>query len=188
MSVVLRCPSCGTTGAKPDECEACHEAQVRYFCTNHKPGRWLDGSVCASCGARFGDPARRPPVSVPPAPVRARAPARSPVSAPPSEPPRPAPVDAGAGAWRSSREPLATREEELGAGASPMALWIKLLKSVAAARHAPLADAERERPRIGRSAGGCLMRVVLIVLFLFLALVVAVLLFGWSLLQGSAPY
>jgi hypothetical protein len=69
-----------------------------------------------------------------------------------------------------------------------MDLWIKLLKSAAAARHAPLAHAERERPRIARSAGGCLMRVVLIVVFLFLAVVVAVLLFGWSLLQGSGPY
>ena len=53
MSVVLRCPSCGTTQATPGECEACHEAQVRYFCTNHEPGLWLDGTSCPS-GARRG--------------------------------------------------------------------------------------------------------------------------------------
>ena len=40
--VVLRCPNCGTTQATPAECEACHEADVRWFCPNHTPGRWLD--------------------------------------------------------------------------------------------------------------------------------------------------
>ena len=43
--VVLRCPSCGTTRAAPGECDACHEAQVRYYCTNHTPGRWLELAV-----------------------------------------------------------------------------------------------------------------------------------------------
>jgi hypothetical protein len=50
--VVLRCPNCGTTQESPGECDACHEASVRYFCPNHSPGRWLDGPVCAECGAR----------------------------------------------------------------------------------------------------------------------------------------
>lgn len=66
--VVLRCPQCGTTRSGPGECQACHEAQVRYYCTNHAPGRWLDKGACAQCGARFGDPAHPP--SIPPATVR----------------------------------------------------------------------------------------------------------------------
>jgi hypothetical protein len=187
MSVVLRCPTCGTTGARPAECEACHEAQVRYFCTNHQPGRWLDGSMCASCGARFGDTARRPSVSAPPAPLTARKPIALPVSAPPSTPARPAPIEVDAGVRRRRRERLpVTSEEELGTGVSAMPLWIQLLKSAVAARYAPPpGGAERERPRTGRSVGGCLMRGVLIVVFLLLALVAAVFLFGWSLLQGS---
>ena len=52
--VLIRCPNCGTTQAALGECEACHEAQVRYFCTNHDPGRWLDGPACPACGARYG--------------------------------------------------------------------------------------------------------------------------------------
>jgi hypothetical protein len=72
--VVLRCPSCGTTRAAPGECDACHEAQVRYYCTNHKPGRWLDSRSCPQCGSQFGVPdpppvqtrPRHPPASPPP--------------------------------------------------------------------------------------------------------------------------
>ena len=62
--VVLRCPNCGTTQALQGECEACHEADVRYFCPNHTPGRWLDAPVCAFCGARIGG--TRPRTATPP--------------------------------------------------------------------------------------------------------------------------
>ena len=68
--VVLRCPNCGTTKSATGECEACHEAQVRYYCTNHSPGRWLDTSACTQCGARFGDPPRPTVVTPPPPPPR----------------------------------------------------------------------------------------------------------------------
>ena len=54
MSVVLRCPTCGTTQEHVGECEACSESEVRYFCTNHDEGTWLDGPVCSRCGAAFG--------------------------------------------------------------------------------------------------------------------------------------
>jgi hypothetical protein len=66
--VVLRCPNCGTVQPEDGECEACREAQVRYFCTSHTPGLWLDSEACAQCGARFGDPApaREPPPAPPP--------------------------------------------------------------------------------------------------------------------------
>jgi hypothetical protein len=67
MSVVLRCPTCGTTQERAGECEACSEGEVRYFCTNHDEGIWLDGTVCSRCGSKFGDAPRRPaPASMPP--------------------------------------------------------------------------------------------------------------------------
>ena len=60
--VIIRCPNCGTTQRALGECEACHEADVRYFCTNHGPGQWLDGAACPVCGARYGvDPERSRP-------------------------------------------------------------------------------------------------------------------------------
>jgi hypothetical protein len=80
MSVVLRCPTCGTTQGHPGECEACSETEVRYFCTNHDEGNWLDAAVCSQCGARFGDPRRTSPPP-PAAPTR-------PASAPDFRPPR----------------------------------------------------------------------------------------------------
>jgi hypothetical protein len=70
MSVVLRCPTCGTTQGHAGECEACSEGVVRYFCTSHDKGIWLEGPVCSTCGSRFGDarPASRAPrVPIPPA-------------------------------------------------------------------------------------------------------------------------
>ena len=61
MSVVLRCPTCGTTQNHSGECDACSETDVRYFCTNHSPGVWLTDSRCTACGAKFGDaPTIRP--------------------------------------------------------------------------------------------------------------------------------
>lgn len=66
-TVVLRCPNCGTTQASPGECEACHEAQVAFFCTSHIPGRWLDAPTCPQCGARFGDASRSARTMPPPA-------------------------------------------------------------------------------------------------------------------------
>ena len=52
--VIIRCPNCGTTQGALGECEACHEGDVRYFCTNHEPGQWLSGPACPACGARYG--------------------------------------------------------------------------------------------------------------------------------------
>lgn len=89
--VVLRCPHCGTTQSHPGECEACGEAEVKYWCPNHPGGRWLDGPVCAECEARERrerDAApRRPlpapparPLPPPPAPSRRRAPTPPPAA------------------------------------------------------------------------------------------------------------
>jgi hypothetical protein len=93
--VVLRCPNCGTTQESPGECDACHEASVRYFCPNHSPGRWLDGPVCAECGAREAREraAERgrtvPPIKpMPPASPPRSTPAAPPAATPPHVGPR----------------------------------------------------------------------------------------------------
>ena len=113
MSVVLRCPTCGTTQGHAGECEACSEGEVRYFCTNHDEGIWLDGPVCSRCGAKFGDPPRKPRLSRPPT-DRSR-PAGAPDFRPPARrrtPERPPEPDFGGAptealrtrrAWRSPR-------------------------------------------------------------------------------------
>jgi len=107
MSVVQRCPSCGTTQATAGECEACHESSVRFYCTNHEPGRWLDGRTCPACDARRAGATDLPPAHR--APPRARhvaapAPARSPTPAPRRA--RPAPTADAPPVWR---EPEARR-------------------------------------------------------------------------------
>jgi hypothetical protein len=68
--IVIRCPHCGTTQTTLGECEACHEATTRWFCSNHEPGLWLDAPLCPTCGARPGVPGSRPT----PTPTRSRAP------------------------------------------------------------------------------------------------------------------
>lgn len=80
MSIVLRCPNCGTTQGHSGECDACAEGEVRYFCTNHDAGTWLDGPVCTRCGAKFGDPPRRPVPAPAPAPPPAPRPRRAPTA------------------------------------------------------------------------------------------------------------
>ena len=82
MSVVLRCPNCGTTQGHAGECEACSEGEVQYFCTNHDEGIWLDSPVCSRCGAKFGDPPKRST----PAPMPPRIPT-APAGAPDFRPP-----------------------------------------------------------------------------------------------------
>ena len=52
--VVLRCANCGTIQNSPGECQACHEENVRFYCTQHSPGRWLNTPVCEQCGAEYG--------------------------------------------------------------------------------------------------------------------------------------
>ena len=81
--VFLRCPNCGTTQSSAGECEACHEANVRYYCSNHTPGIWVDKPVCSRCGAKFGEIAPPPPPPpIPPPPVRPSRPAATSVTPP----------------------------------------------------------------------------------------------------------
>lgn len=191
MSVVLRCPNCGTTRAAPGECEACHDAQVRYFCTNHAPGLWLDASACPKCGARFGGPARAASLAVPSTPVRARpvtpppaaAYPRAPISIAPARPadslaPAKVPAD------RSAHVPT-IREEELEDAPSGMPPWQTILSAVLRARSAA-SDGEALSIRAG--AGGCLRRVIITVLLLGLGLVIALFFFGRALMHALQPY
>ena len=182
MSVVQRCPNCGTTRATPGECEACHDAQVRYYCTSHEPGIWLNGPTCPTCDARVSEAhamAVRASVPVPtPAPgppmdVRARsaAPSRSPVSvAPPSRPYR-RPDSPDADEWGGRAVMRSADEERLEAGVLREALWPKILRAAVLARHAPppAAAYAREGTLLGQ-LGGCLMRLVFVGVLLLLAL------------------
>jgi hypothetical protein len=190
--VILRCPNCGTAKTSPGECEACHEAQVRYYCTNHKPGRWLDAPVCPQCGATFGEPIRPPAGTFPPA-----APSR-PKTAPPaptrSETP-PAP--------RASVRPWGRRERErppeprLGAedgsastGDPRAARMLEILR--AASRASRLSRGATyttpEAPPVGAVLGGCLMRFILLMMFLLILFTLMVSLLGGSLVQMFGPY
>jgi hypothetical protein len=163
MSVVLRCSSCGTTQSRPGECEACHEAQVRYFCTNHEPGIWLEAASCPQCGARFGVAAR--PVAAP-IPTRARRRPPTPVRAP-------RPVSAPPASYA---EPVMPSEP--APGLPPGALWQALLRAALSSRDAPLFRSSRR----GAGLGGCVMRLLWVAVLGFLALLAALFFFGRSLL------
>lgn len=82
-ALVRRCPNCGSTQDGAGECETCHEPEVRLFCPNHAPGRWLDAPPCDACGATLGaGPVVRTPPPPRPLPPRPTAPRPAP-SAPP---------------------------------------------------------------------------------------------------------
>lgn len=167
--VVLRCPNCGTSQPVRGQCEACHEAAVRFFCTNHAPGLWLEGSACPQCGARFGDP-----VPVRPAPA-------------PAEPPSIAAPEVGV---PTTGRPNLSEEPELwgtdkampmesapptSASPDPFRVLIGAMMSAARARsvregHVEYGDPIRLRPRGG---GCCLGRLLALVLLLIALIVLA---------------
>ena len=168
-AVVLRCAHCGTTQSSPGECEACHEGQVRFYCTNHKPGRWLDGQVCSQCGAAYGRPDPRP--AAPPTP-------KSPPASPPSSrrgtseiasSPRHRPDP-----WRERSPPAAPREHDyVTEEAVARAKALKRLHDLLGGAYARRRTAE-DMGTPGYSvapviAGGCLRFVLLVFLFLLLS-------------------
>lgn len=211
--VVLRCPNCGTTRATAGECEACHESQVRYQCTNHTPGRWLDAPGCSQCGARFGEPARPPTVPVPAAPaagapptppVRARAqpPAPAPVSPPTSAAPprsaypsarRPEPDD-DERPGRRERLPPAAPEEAIEAPRGRLPSWQEMILGAALRARRSSREARREmapEPEAvptRRGSGGCLLRLVIVLVLAFLGFSIAPALFGGLLFQLLRGY
>lgn len=162
--IVLRCPNCGTVQPMDGECEACREASVRYFCTNHDPGIWTDSPSCPRCGARFGEPA----------PVRE--PAREAPPPPPERRRAPAPEVLEPGAETFGREPDPGPWSESGrmagggrpAAPDPRKLLLAMLGAAARARRAPPEgfDYEEEAPR-RRRGGGCIGRLLMLALLLF---------------------
>jgi hypothetical protein len=165
--VALRCPTCGTTQSHPGECDACFDAEVRYFCSNHSPGLWIDGPVCSRCGAKFGDaPGTEPEL-----------PARSTPSVRPAEsgraesrPTRPGGV--GRRPAPPSRSPVGDEwsEEEIPSTPSLADLLAAAMAERSRARHRAAEEvwthSPRERPRAGLPVVGCLFRLVLFIVFL----------------------
>ncbi|MBB5716501.1 hypothetical protein [Sphingomonas aerophila] len=175
--VVFRCSNCGTVQASTGECEACHEAQVRYFCTNHAPGKWLDGPSCPDCGARFGEDA--------PASSMRRSHPDRPGIQPTSRHVRPAPepVDETA--------PWETTTSRLPRDGSPERLRIPsagtLLEAFAyAARARRIRKAEADETLdlpVRASGSGCLGRLFLLAFLLATVFLLAPLLLGGALLR-----
>jgi hypothetical protein len=197
--IVLRCPNCGTTRATLGECEACHEAQVRYYCTNHTPGHWLDSSSCPQCGAGLGEsmnnPARPAPARRPGRPGPA-SPRRTTTSFPGVAPgPMPTPTGRSTAGESSSgapeRLPPPDYEEfsDRSAYASRGPGLQDLLRAAAAARRRADAVPDREAaPRVEPSPGGCLGRFILIMVFLFLVLIAGLSIIGSSLFRLFFSY
>lgn len=180
MGVVLRCSNCGTVQAQPGVCDACHEAQVRYFCTNHTPGTWLDAARCPQCGARWGEVEERadtPPRDASPVDKRPRWARKLGVGeAPASGRPRPGRALPGTDSFEDDAS-IAERE------AAARRLW-DLLASARRSREIsapPIRDLEDvPAPRAG---GGCLGRMMLVVFLFFALFIVIPLVLGGALFQ-----
>ena len=167
-AVILRCDNCGTSQSARGVCDACHQGQVRYFCTNHDPGRWLETPKCAKCGAEYG-------VTVPPPPRRPdTGDLRNRRKAPsPSDPPTPAtrPGRRRGGPW-GSRPPRAPEEilvtDEAAARARAVDRLRRLLEAARYGRRAPDPSDFTYGSPTPMMAGGCLRAVLLIMLFFLL--------------------
>jgi hypothetical protein len=179
MSVVLRCPTCGTTQEHVGECEACSESEVRYFCTNHDEGTWLDGRVCSRCGAAFGVRPKKPGT-----PTASTRPAGPPDFRPPGA--RRAPesrLESGFGTRpRTGTEREAPTEPDVLPRTPSLG---ELLGEMVEERARAPYEAEEvpwPEPRIHPPAfplGGCLVRIVGLVLVVIVAvLILLFLLFG----------
>lgn len=172
-AVVLRCANCGTTQSSQGECEACHDGQVRYYCTNHTPGRWLDGQVCSQCRAVYGRTGPRvasPRPSRPAPAIRPAARRGMSESTPPTASSRVA-----LGPWEGRRSPPAPPREggyvsdEIAARAKAFERLHELLRGAYARERTP---PDMDMPSYSAAppiAGGCLRFVLLIVLFLMLS-------------------
>lgn len=188
--VLLRCPNCGTTKASFGECEACHEAQVRYFCTNHSPGQWLESPKCTLCGAVFGRVSPAPSPS--PSPMPGPRPERSPSPAGPAST-RPAPRTPRPDGSRSRRredgdwhgEAPGPRDmaepPELRRGGGVLLPGLEEILRAAARRRVPR-EPEREAVPVRRGMG-CLTRLLLMALFFILSLVASMFVTAGSIFQ-----
>ena len=165
-AVVLRCPHCGTTQTVQGECEACHEAQVRFYCVNHSQGRWLDSQTCSQCGAVYGRSEPLRPSK--PAPLRQPLPPKRIETSSPSttDPRRPGP-------WGRRTPPDTTKEDYVTDEAVARAKALERLREIIGGaysrRRAPM-DGDMPGYAAGpRIAGGCFRVVVIILLMLTLS-------------------
>jgi hypothetical protein len=189
--VVRRCPNCGTTTASPGECQACHQADVRYYCTNHTPGIWLDAPKCPECGAAFGDPVG--PATPPP---RVRRPVPPPAASPRGERSAPRMPERAAGPWvRRPRPP--TSEDRTAplydsekAPDPRVASWPDFLREAAGRARRMRAETRPvpDTAGVGMALGGCLLRAALAIVILLTTLLVFSLLFGELLFQSFGIY
>jgi hypothetical protein len=163
--VILRCPHCGTSSATAGECTACHEAAVRYMCTNHATGLWLETPACPACGAVFGV-APQPPAPSTPMPPAARR--------------RPEVEHWGRGPSSDYARASDPRAAEMAAAHRRLH---DLLRAGIRSRAIPPAEPDESRARGGANLGGCLVRTVALLFVLFLLSTIGPLLFGLSLLQ-----
>jgi hypothetical protein len=178
--VVLRCSNCGTVQAGTGECEACHEAEVRYFCTNHTPGVWLDVPACLECGARFGED--------PPPSLGARSTPTRPVPARPLLPLETARAgpdpDGESGPWDTMPSPSLDSDPREGPRRPTLGTLFEAIVYAEGAR----------RRREGRSidvsdtpvrapGGGCVRRLLLLALLIAAFFLLAPLILGGALLQ-----
>ncbi len=163
-SVALRCATCGTTQSHPGECEACFEGEVRYFCSNHNPGLWIDGPVCRRCGAKFGDAPRGEP----------ELPARSTPAGPAlethrAESRRPKPGRLGRRPARPSRSPVSGEGSEDIPTTPSLADLLAAIAERTRARYRAeevWTHSPPERASAGLPVVGCLVRLVLFIIFL----------------------
>jgi hypothetical protein len=156
--VVIRCPNCGTTQSTLGECETCHEAGTRYFCTNHEAGRWLDGPACAVCGARY----RMEPATSRPTPrTRVEPPVSWAPSSRPIDEPQRVPLDAWSGPVRTPG-----KDEVFETGPPGVELPDRRTGPAIAA----------ESLTLEATAAGCARRII--VLFLILLVLAALTIFG----------
>ena len=172
--VALRCATCGTTQSHPGECEACFEGSVRYFCGNHTPGLWLDEPACHACGAKFGDPPKRPAARRTPA--ASEGPART-MRGPRSRSPR-TPGGEPAGPRRRSPPPRVPEPDDAPAAPSLADLLADIAEERtrrrSERRDVPWTSPPPPGPRMSIPIAGCLVRIVLLVLFLIVLALAAV--------------
>jgi hypothetical protein len=185
--VILRCPNCGTSKTTPGECEACHEAQVRYYCANHKPGRWLDASACPQCGAKFGDPVLPIARPAPPRPRTTVTPAAPPRVDPPPSPPRTSATPWGRRERKRSLDPDIGASDE--SASVPDIRTARILEILRAASRAGRMSrgatyTTSEIPPVGAALGGCLMRFVILAMFLLISFFLMLSLVGGSMFGG----
>jgi hypothetical protein len=167
-AVILRCDNCGTSQSGLGLCEACHEGQVRYFCKNHNPGRWLVGPKCTQCGAAYGVAASPPPTRPKAETIRTGGTRKRPLSDVPTPAALP-PKRRGPWGSRPARSEEILVSDELIARARAVERLRRILGGAGYSRPVPDSSDYTYGPSVPRVAGGC-FRVLLLFMFFLLLL------------------